>query len=192
MKTFLQIASIFLILIGCSQLDNSKRNSDTVYIDEEKVKINSSGQEGLVEFQSDTSYVPNQKIKDLSGEGIVQIIENPIETIDSIFNDYIQYHESTDSEEDKQNLTLALNQLDTKLTVNELVIILNVWMYYDPTDFPTRKLTEKVLSKNRQKSMKAIRTRMDNKKEWESEKSAPYSELNYLLEKVKKTEYNNK
>ena len=59
-------------------------------------------------------------------------------------------------------------------------------MYYDPTDFPSRKLVYAVLEKNKKESIKAIQNRIKNKKEWEKTDSAPYSELENLIKALKK------
>lgn len=67
--------------------------------------------------------------------------KKPIETVKEIFDDYVKYDESTDSKDDKTAMEAALQTLaKTKNSVRDLKILLDVWMYYDPTDFPIRDL----------------------------------------------------
>ncbi len=114
--------------------------------------------------------------------------ENPttlsIKKIEAIFNEYIKYSESTDSEENKKAMTKSLNSLNRVTKPEDLELLLNVWMYYDPTDYPTRVLVFKVLKQNDKDSQSAIKARIKNKKDWEEEDGAPYSELKYLLHKL--------
>ena len=186
MKIFILFVTILVVVPGCNQEENSNARINTVYIDGKELEIKTTNTaDSQIEYQPDTSYLHNQKIKGLAGSGIVQIIENPIFVIDSIFNDYVQYQESTDSEENKRTITTALKQLDSNLTVNDLIVVINVWMYYDPTDFSARMLTENVLIRNLDNGIQAIEQRKINKRDWETEDSAPYSELDYLLKKLK-------
>ncbi len=111
-------------------------------------------------------------------------IDKPIEAIKKVFDDYVKYQESTDSQENKDLMTNSLKSLDKVKEPDELEILINIWMYYDPTDFPSRDLVFNVLQKNRPESIQAIKTRINNKKEWETDNTAPYSELNYLLKQL--------
>ena len=111
--------------------------------------------------------------------------QDPIETIELIFSNYIKYDKSFESEADRNAITKCLKQLGTKLTVVELTIILNVWMYYDPLYFPRTELTEAIFGKNKRNSKIVIEERINKKFEWESEDSGSYSKLKNLLEKLK-------
>jgi hypothetical protein len=73
-----------------------------------------------------------------------------------------------------QNIKLAKNPSDLEL-------LINVWMYYDPTDFPSRPLLKKILKDSRPESIDAVRHRMKNKRPNESSDTAPFSELSTLL-----------
>ncbi|VXC09757.1 conserved hypothetical protein [Flavobacterium sp. 9AF] len=66
----------------------------------------------------------------------------------------------------------------------DLELLINMWMYYDPTDFNSRDLIFEVLKKNKERSIKAIQNRIENKEEWEQNESAPFSELFILLDRV--------
>lgn len=114
----------------------------------------------------------------------IEKIDKPIEAIKKVFVDYVKHKESTDSEDNKDLMTNSLKLLDKVTEPNELEILINVWMYYDPTDFPSRDLVFNVLQKNLRESIQAIKIRINNKREWETDDTAPYSELNYLLKQL--------
>lgn len=116
----------------------------------------------------------------------IEKTDKPIEAIKRLFDDYVKYQESTDSQNNKDLLTKSLKSLDKVKEPNELEILINIWMYYDLTDFPVRELVFNVLQKNRPESIIAIKTRINNKKEWETDSTAPYSELDYLLKQLDK------
>lgn len=110
--------------------------------------------------------------------------EKPILTIKKVFDDYIKNQESTDSQDDEALMTKSIESLNNLTDQNELDILINVWMYYDPTDFPSRNLVYKILENSRPESIKAVKTRIINKKEWETVDTAPYSELKDLLDQL--------
>lgn len=111
---------------------------------------------------------------------------NHVQNIKNIFDDYVKYQESTDSQDDKNLMAKSLESLNKLIDPNELDILINVWMYYDPTDFPSRNLVYKILENSRPQSVKAVKTRISNKKDWETDDTAPYSELNDLLKQLDK------
>ncbi|MCR6639883.1 MAG: hypothetical protein NVV82_13110 [Sporocytophaga sp.] len=108
-----------------------------------------------------------------------------MQNIKSVFDDYVKYQESTDSQGDKELMTKSLESLNKVTDQEELEILINVWMYYTPTDFPTRNLVFKVLKESRPESIKAVKSRMRDKNEWETDETAPYSELKDLLNLLK-------
>ena len=110
-------------------------------------------------------------------EDSTQSIAEEIEIMEIVFTAYAGERESTDSPANKEAIKSALQNLDTSLNEESLRLIIDVWMYYDPTDFPTRDLAENVLFKNRESAIKAIEYRINNMREWESIDSAPYNEL---------------
>lgn len=112
--------------------------------------------------------------------------EQVIQNIKFVFDDYVKYQESTDSKEDKELMSKSLESLDKVTNQNELKILIDVWMYYDPTDFPSRNLVYKILENNRSESVKAVKTRISKKKEWETDDTAPYSDLKNLLKQFDK------
>jgi hypothetical protein len=112
--------------------------------------------------------------------------ELPIKTVERIFNSYVENSESTDSPDNKDAMREALLQLQHDKTITEFELLINVWMYYDPTDFATRDLVEPILLANKDKAAAAIEKRMQHKKKWEQTDHAPYSELWDLKKKLEK------
>lgn len=110
--------------------------------------------------------------------------ENPIMVIDLIFNNYIKYDKGNESKDDVEAMEKCLNQLDSRLNETDLLVIVNVWMYYDVSDFDVKHLTESILVKNNRNSKKAINTRIKEKYYWENEKFGPFSKLGDLIIKL--------
>lgn len=71
----------------------------------------------------------------------------------------------------------ALTALQQSVSDKDLPLLVNVWMYYDPTDFPTRSLIEPIFKEHRVAALNAIKKRLLYKKKWENKDNAPYSEL---------------
>jgi hypothetical protein len=118
---------------------------------------------------------------------IKRTLTNPaIQSIEKVFDNYIKYQESTDSPDNKESMLKSLESLNSIKSQNDLEVLINVWLYYDPTDFPTRGLVYSVLDESKPESIIAVKKRMGSKKEWEREDAAPYSELNYLLTELEK------
>ena len=111
---------------------------------------------------------------------------NNIKTIQVIFEEYIKYEESTDSQENKDKILKSLNSISKTEDPNDLELLINVWMYYDPTDFPTRDYVYKILKSSKPESIEAIKCRIKNKKTWEKDDRAPYSELKELIKELEK------
>ena len=107
-----------------------------------------------------------------------------IKNIKLVFDDYVKYQESTDSKADKDVMTNSLKSLNTITDLDELEILINVWMYYDPTDFPSIPEIDRILKNNRPQSIEAVKRRIANRKTWESKESAPYSDLKNLLTRL--------
>ena len=107
-----------------------------------------------------------------------------VKTVKKIFSNYIKYSESTDSKENEEKMTEALQSLPKKCDEKDLALLIDVWMYYDPTDFPTRKLINPIFEENKEAALKAIDKRLKNKKKWESEGTAPYDDLVNLRQEL--------
>ncbi|MDB5256178.1 MAG: hypothetical protein JWM14_873 [Chitinophagaceae bacterium] len=110
--------------------------------------------------------------------------ETPIQTIKRVFDGYVKYGESTDSKVNKADMTKSLQALKTVTQPEDLELLINVWMYYDPTDYADIPLVYKVLKQNKNASIQAVKARIKNKKDWEQEGLAPYSDLPKLLQRL--------
>lgn len=111
----------------------------------------------------------------------VEIKYSSIQNIKQIFDNYIKYEESTDSPYNKNLMTSCLKSLTKVSNPDDFELLINVWMYYDPTDFPGRELVLDVLNKNKPECIEAVKKRMKQKKKWETDEVAPYSDLPGLL-----------
>jgi hypothetical protein len=120
------------------------------------------------------------------GQTKISTIESKqaIQNIKFVFDDYVKYQESTDSEVDKDLMTSSLKSLDKVTDLAELEVLINVWMYYDPTDFPRMPEIDRILKVSRPQSIEAVKKRIADKYEWENEETAPYSDLKNLLKRL--------
>lgn len=141
---------------------------DTLFVDEidtkltEKIYLN-----GLNIIRK------TEKTKDI----ITQKKETPIKTVYRIFKNYTEESESTDSLTKKDEMENALKSLLTKSEIKDLQLLINVWMYYDPTDFPTRQLIKPIFLKDKKATLSAIDKQLNNKKNRKKDKIAPYTDL---------------
>ncbi|MGB3527453.1 MAG: hypothetical protein WBB32_15975 [Flavobacteriales bacterium] len=103
-----------------------------------------------------------------------------------MFKEYIAQEEDTDSPASKEAMQQALKTLQTSAHPSDLPLLINVWMYYDPTDFPTRELIDPIFENDRDSTLAAIGERLGRKEKWESEDTAPFSDLIALNDKLKK------
>jgi hypothetical protein len=111
-------------------------------------------------------------------------VENKYEVINSIFKNFIKYEESVDSEKNKTLMTSICKKLENKVTNKELYLLIDIWMYYTPTDYSTRKTIEPIFFKHKKNTIYNINKRIKNKEKWESKDMAPFSELFLLREKL--------
>lgn len=130
----------------------------------------------------------DQPCKECWGEQCDEIeliqAETALKAIEKIFNDYAGFSESTDSQENKNLMERSLKSLTLVTKPIDFELLINVWMYYDPTDFPSRELVFDVLKKNKTGSLIAVKKRIENKTENESQDVSPYSELMNLIRQL--------
>jgi|GEM_PF-2196439 len=112
--------------------------------------------------------------------------EAPIKIVDRIFNSYISNTDDTDSQDDKTAMQQALTALQTSAQTADLPLLINVWMYYDVTDFPTQELIEPIFEKDPTATLSAINERVKRMKKWESVDTAPFSDLPALRDRFTK------
>ncbi|MGG9964658.1 hypothetical protein [Ferruginibacter sp. SUN106] len=108
---------------------------------------------------------------------VVKKTATPRQVITKIFKEYVKNEESVDGEDNKALMTKSFKSLAKSCQPGDFPILLNTWMYYDPTDFPTRALIQPIFIKYKTATIKAINNRIKAKKYWESKNRAPYSEL---------------
>ena len=145
-------------------------------------------------YKFDTSMEDNYQVLNYvtinGSKTIGQIVKQDLATkqhidkISKIFENYIEYQESTDSPDNKDLMSKSLKAITSLTNKDELELLINVWMYYDPTDYPDNPEIYRILKISRPHSIDAVKNRIDNKKEWESDESAPYSDLKNLLQRL--------
>lgn len=109
---------------------------------------------------------------------------DPIADIEYVFNDYVKREESTDLEDDKQLMLQSLEHLTEVTDSADLQLLINVWLYYDPTDFSVRQPIYQILETTPAESAAAIEWRMANPKTWEDATREPFAELPGLLRRL--------
>lgn len=107
-----------------------------------------------------------------------------IDKIRKIFENYTKHQESTDSPDNKELMSKSLKTIKSLSNKDELGLLINVWMYYDPTDYLDISEIYRILKNSRPHSIVAVKKRIDNKKEWETDDTAPYSDLKDLLKRL--------
>jgi len=113
-------------------------------------------------------------------------IERPIQTVERIFNNYIKSSGDIDSLDNERAMARALSSLRQESSEKDLPLLINVWMYYDPTNFSVRELIEPIFNKDKPSSLAAINRRLKKKTKGENNKTAPYTDLISLREKMSK------
>lgn len=91
-----------------------------------------------------------------------------IKNIRIIFEDYKTNEDAIDSDNNKTMMTRSINSLKSVTNTNDLKLLINVWNYYDPTDYTCRKDIYNVLLQNKAISIKAVKNRIKNRMSWES------------------------
>jgi len=183
---------------GKGMIKSAKNNKLTIFqINMDTIKIHASDNlfkwngsgDYAFEFDIDKDYFYDKcfdlSLKEKADSLEVLQIQSPIKTIERIFNQYNEFEESTDSQDNLDSLKQSLLILEKGiLSKTDLTLIINVWMYYTVTDFPTREYTRSVLFNHREGSIDAVKNRLNNKMDWETNDDAPFSELSYLLRKL--------
>ena len=92
-----------------------------------------------------------------------------LDTIRKIFEDYVKFQESVDSDENKKSMTNCIESLSNLKKYKDLELLINIWEYYDPTDYSCRELILKVLKQDKATSIKALKMRIKNNHKWSNE-----------------------
>lgn len=72
--------------------------------------------------------------------------DSSIANIRKIFTAYCTQKENTESAANKDLFTRSVKAIKVVKNENDMLLLVNVWMYYDPTDFPSREWIEPVFS----------------------------------------------
>jgi hypothetical protein len=102
--------------------------------------------------------------------------ETPIKTVDRIFKEYVKFNDS-DSDDNKSKMEKSFLAVKDNCRPVDLELLINVWMYYDPTDFKTRELIEPIFFKYKKASLDAVKKRLNHKRKSEAVDMAPYTDL---------------
>lgn len=108
-----------------------------------------------------------------------------IKNIKSVFENFIQNDELMVSSVDIDLMKKSLKSLSALTTQDELELLINVWMYYNPTDFSDTPEIFRILKNSRPQSIVAIKKRIENNKVLDTEESTHYSNLKKLLKQLK-------
>ena len=157
---FILLLVLSVVLICCA-----KRTAQEAPKDDKKVVIHKKNKPNLIKNK------PTDK---------------NIETIELIFSNYIEHNDLTDSKKDKTAIKKSIESLTTISDKKQLELLINVWMYYNPTNFSCRQQIYTVLKRNKSESIKAVHARITNKKDWETTETPPFSELKDLLQQLEK------
>lgn len=104
--------------------------------------------------------------------------QESIKTLRSIFEAYTAHEEGIDSEDNKNAVTQNLLSLDTVRKPEDLQLLINMWHYYDPTDYSCRQMILDILLRDKAAAIAAVEYRMKHKKSWET----GATEFGYLLD----------
>ena len=114
----------------------------------------------------------------------VQTSKQHIDNICKVYRDYIISHESTDSQDDKDIMTNSLKSLTNLTNKDDIDLLISVWMYYDPTDFPDISEIYRILKASRPHSIEAVKNTIDEMKEGEADHTVLYSNVKNLLQRL--------
>jgi hypothetical protein len=107
-----------------------------------------------------------------------------VQSISNIFRTYTSGAESTDSPSNKEEMLKGIESIEKLTDSASLRLILNVWLYYDPTDFDIRNPIEALLKRSGNNAIEAVNSRLLFREMWENPESYPYAELHSLLDKL--------
>lgn len=104
-----------------------------------------------------------------------------LKTIKKIFDEFVTYEDGLDGEDNKNAMTQSLKSLNEVTEPKDLELLINVWNYYDPTDYSCRNLVLNVLLQNKATSIIALKEIIKNMKSWEKIEETDFK---YLLEQL--------
>jgi hypothetical protein len=94
--------------------------------------------------------------------------KNKIKLLDSIFEEYKSNEESIESKENKEIVSFNLDQLNSKeLNENDMFLLINYWIYYDPTDFDARQHIYRIFEERKLELKIFCQKRFDKRHQFE-------------------------
>jgi hypothetical protein len=97
------------------------------------------------------------------------IYKQAIKNIRDIFEDYKTNEEAIESTSNKATMTKSFKSLKNVTNKKDLELLINVWNYYDPTDFSCKTEIYTILKQNKAISIAAVKHRIKHKMSWESD-----------------------
>jgi hypothetical protein len=110
--------------------------------------------------------------------------------IRKIFSSYLQYlhlillNKYLVPATAKEEMKTLLANLPYVLYQNYLPLLIEIWMYYDSPFFMAREILNEQFERNRKVLLPIIRSRIKNRKKWETIDTPPYSDLIALEKKL--------
>jgi hypothetical protein len=104
-----------------------------------------------------------------------------LRSIRNIFDAYKDNEEGIDSDGDKALMTASVNSLGALSNAADLELLINVWNYYDPTDYSCKREVFEVLQRSKPASIQAVKHRMQHRMPWEK-KDLSDTDFGRLLE----------
>jgi hypothetical protein len=108
----------------------------------------------------------------------------PLQELKAVFTEYVKYPESVDEQEDKDRLILALKKVEEQKISNCIPVIIDIYLYYDPTDFPTRDLVIQTLKPLYKQAFPLITKRIAIEKKKHAANEFPVQDLEYLVNSI--------
>jgi hypothetical protein len=114
---------------------------------------------------------PMTIVKPLSKSTITEdtfTYKQAIKNIRDIFEEYKTNEESIESTSNKTAMTKSFKSLKNVTNKKDLELLINIWNYYDPTDFACKPEVYTILKRNKVISIEAVKHRIKHKMSWES------------------------
>jgi len=109
--------------------------------------------------------------------------KDALKNIRRIYENFIVDVDGIDGDDNKKKMTQCLDNLNLVTNQKDLELLVNVWYYYDPTDYSCKDLVLKVLLQNKNESIGIVKNKL---KKIKKSDDALYTDYNYLLSLLEK------
>ena len=109
--------------------------------------------------------------------------KDALKNIRKIYNEFIVDEDGIDGEDNKNTMTQCLDNLQEVTNKKDLELLVDVWYYYDPTDYSCRDLVLRVLLLNKAKSIDIVKNKL---KYIQKSDDTLYNDYNHLLSQLEK------